>query len=159
MFCDRAGHFDMFCFRHKRIEKRRFDYARNSYRNEFIDFLSRSYSHALSRFFHEPNHRSYGFRSRGNNFVPRRLVYGPRSHHGDRLPHRHGFPAGGSYAHFEPTDLDGPCFSHHGSRLTSSNGEEQMTVKTSSGRMVKRWIPKIYLTNPSIKPSISSRPM
>jgi hypothetical protein len=36
----------VFCFRRKRIEKRRFDYTRNSYRNEFTDFPSRSYSHA-----------------------------------------------------------------------------------------------------------------
>jgi hypothetical protein len=32
-------------------------------------------------------------------------------------------------------------------------------VKTSSGRMVKCWIPKIYLTNPSTKPSTFSHPM
>jgi hypothetical protein len=38
MFCGRAGHLDEFCFRHKRIERRRFDYARNSYRDEFSDF-------------------------------------------------------------------------------------------------------------------------
>jgi hypothetical protein len=31
MFCVRVGHLDEFCFRHKRIEKRRVDYARNSY--------------------------------------------------------------------------------------------------------------------------------
>jgi hypothetical protein len=30
MFCDRANHLDEFYFHHKRIEKRRFDYARNS---------------------------------------------------------------------------------------------------------------------------------
>jgi hypothetical protein len=30
MFCGRVGHLNEFCFRHKRIEKRRFDYARNS---------------------------------------------------------------------------------------------------------------------------------
>jgi hypothetical protein len=29
-------------------------------------------------------------------------------------------------------------------------------VKTSFGRMVKSWIPKIYLTNPSTEPSTSS---
>jgi hypothetical protein len=69
MFCGRASHLDEFCFRHKRIEKRHFDYARNSYRNEFSDFLSRSYSHAsprtssrtLTHFSHGPNHRSYDF--------------------------------------------------------------------------------------------------
>jgi hypothetical protein len=32
-------------------------------------------------------------------------------------------------------------------------------VKTSSGRMVKCWISKIYLTNPSTESSTSSHPM
>jgi hypothetical protein len=32
-------------------------------------------------------------------------------------------------------------------------------VKTSSGRMVMCWIPKIYLTNPITEPSTSFRPM
>jgi hypothetical protein len=66
MFCGRAGHLDEFFFRLKRIEKRHLDYARNSYRDEFIDFLPRSYSRAsphtssraLSRFSHRPNRRS-----------------------------------------------------------------------------------------------------
>jgi hypothetical protein len=65
----RETHLDEFCFQRKRIEKRRFDYARNSYRDEFIDFPPRSYSRALPRtyscalhhFSHGPNHRSYGF--------------------------------------------------------------------------------------------------
>jgi hypothetical protein len=52
MFCGHAGHLDEFCFRHKRIEKRYFDHARNSYRNEFIDFPPCSYSRAPSHFFH-----------------------------------------------------------------------------------------------------------
>jgi hypothetical protein len=60
MFCGRAGHLDEFCFRRKRIEKRHLDYARNSCCNEFIDFLPRTYSRASSRFFHGPNHHSYG---------------------------------------------------------------------------------------------------
>jgi hypothetical protein len=47
MFCGRAGHLDKFCFRCKRIEKMCLDYARNSYRDEFIDFLPCSYSRAL----------------------------------------------------------------------------------------------------------------
>jgi hypothetical protein len=51
MFCGRAGHLDEFCFRHKRIERRRIEYARNSYRDEFIDFPPRSYSHVLPRFY------------------------------------------------------------------------------------------------------------
>jgi regulator of replication initiation timing len=63
MFVGRAGHLDEFCFCRKRIEKRRFDYGRNSYRDEFTDFLPRSYSHALAHFFHGPNHHSYGFGS------------------------------------------------------------------------------------------------
>jgi hypothetical protein len=85
MFCGRAGHLDEFCFRQKRIEMRRVEYARDSYRDEFIDFPPRSYSsvspcfysrvspHTLSRvlphtsssaspqFAHGSNHRSYGF--------------------------------------------------------------------------------------------------
>jgi hypothetical protein len=64
MFSGCASHLDEFCFRHKRIKKRHFDYARNSYRDEFSDLLPRSYSHALSHFSHGPNHRSYGFGSR-----------------------------------------------------------------------------------------------
>jgi hypothetical protein len=63
MFCGRAGHLDEFSFCHKRIEKRRFDYARNSYHDEFIDFPCCSYSRAPSRFSHRPNHRSYDFGS------------------------------------------------------------------------------------------------
>jgi hypothetical protein len=82
MFCGRAGHLDEFCFRRKRIERRRVEYARDSYRDEFIDFPPCSYSripprsyshvsprtlsHALPRstccaspqFAHGPNHRS-----------------------------------------------------------------------------------------------------
>jgi hypothetical protein len=38
MFCSRAGHLDKFCFRRKRIERRRVEYARGSYHDEFIDF-------------------------------------------------------------------------------------------------------------------------
>jgi hypothetical protein len=59
IFCGCADHLDEFCFRYKRIEKRRFDYARNSYRDEAIDFPSRTTSH----FFHGPNNCSYGFSS------------------------------------------------------------------------------------------------
>jgi hypothetical protein len=87
MFCGRASHLDEFCFRRKRIERRRVEYARNSYRDEFIDFPPRSYSHipphlyshalpcsfsdalphtssyALPQFAHGSNHCSYGFGS------------------------------------------------------------------------------------------------
>jgi hypothetical protein len=71
MFCGRTSHLDEFCFRRKRMEKRCVDYARNSYLDEFSDFLPRSYSrasahtssHALSSFSHGSNHRSYGFDS------------------------------------------------------------------------------------------------
>jgi hypothetical protein len=63
MFCGCGGHLDEFCFRRKRIEKRHFDYARNSYHDKFIDFLPRTSSHAPSHFFHGRNHHSYGFGS------------------------------------------------------------------------------------------------
>jgi hypothetical protein len=167
MFCGHAAHLDEFCFCHKRIEKRCFDYARNSYCGEFFDFLPRSYSHAsprtsfhvVSHFSLEPNHHSYGFGSQENNFVPRRFGYGSRPHRGDRFPCRPDFSAGGSHTHFEPRHLDGPHFSHRGSCPTGSNGEEQRTMKTSSSRMVKCWIPNIYLTNPSTEPLAFSRPI
>jgi hypothetical protein len=71
MFCGRAGHLDEFCFRRKRIERRRLDYARNSYRGEFSNFpphsfscaLPRTSSRALCHFSHGPNHRLYDFGS------------------------------------------------------------------------------------------------
>jgi hypothetical protein len=89
--------------------------------------------------------------------VPRCFGYGSRPHHGDHFPCRHGFCARVSYTHFEPRHLDGPRFPRHGYHPTGSKGEVQKTVKTSSGRMIKCWIPRIYLTNPSIEPSTSSR--
>jgi hypothetical protein len=85
MFYGRAGHLDEFCFRQKRIERWHIEYARDSCRDEFIDFSPRSYSRilprsysraspltfsralphtsscALPQFAHGPNHRSYGF--------------------------------------------------------------------------------------------------
>jgi hypothetical protein len=69
MFCGHASHFDEFCFQRKRIEMMRFEYDRNSYRDEFFDFLPHSYSRdsphtsfgALPRVSHRPNHRSYAF--------------------------------------------------------------------------------------------------
>jgi hypothetical protein len=91
--------------------------------------------------------------------VPRRFGYGPRSHHGDRPSRRHDFPAGGSYTRFEPKHLDGPHFLHRYSHPTRSNGEVQKTVKTSSSHMVKCWISIFYLSNPSIEPLTSSRPV
>jgi hypothetical protein len=107
MFCGCAGHLDGFCFRRKRIERRRVEYARDSYCDEFFDvppqsysrFSPRSYSRAspltfphalphtsfgaLPQFAHEPNHRSYGFDPRENRFEPRRFGYDPRPHRGD----------------------------------------------------------------------------
>jgi hypothetical protein len=151
------------------------EYARDSYRDEFIDFPPRSYSHvppcfysrasprtfsrALVQFAHGPNHRSYGFGPRENRFEPKRLGYGPRSHHGDRFLRRPGFSIGGFFPHFELRHLDGPRFPHRGSRPTRPSGEVQRTVKTSSGRMVKCWIPNICLNNPSTEPSTFSHPM
>jgi hypothetical protein len=89
--------------------------------------------------------------------VSRRFGYDPYSRHDDRPPRRHDFSAGWSYTHFEPRHLDGLRFSHRGSCPTGLNGEVQKTVKTSSGGMVKCWIPKFYLTNPSTEPSSSSQ--
>jgi hypothetical protein len=63
MFCGHADHLDEFCFHRKRIEKRYSDSARNSYCDEFIDFLARISSHASTLFIDRPNHRSYGFDS------------------------------------------------------------------------------------------------
>jgi hypothetical protein len=63
--------------------------------------------------------------------VPRHFGYGPRPHRGDRFPHRHGFPAGESYTHLEPRQLDSPHFPRHGSCPTGSKGEVQKTMKTS----------------------------
>jgi hypothetical protein len=182
MLCGRAGHLNEFCFRRKRMEKRRHEYARNSYHDEFLDSPPRSYSRvlphsyscassrifscalphtssrALPQFAHGPNYRSYGFGSQENHFVPRHFGYGPLPHRGDRFPRRPDFPAGGSYTHFELRHLDGPHFSHCGSRPTRPNGEVERIVKTSSSRMFKCWISKIYLTHPSTEPSTSSHP-
>jgi hypothetical protein len=55
--------------------------------------------------------------------------------------------------------FDGPHFPRRGSRPTRSSDVVQRVVKTSSDRMVKCWIPKIYLTNPSTEPSTFSRPL
>jgi hypothetical protein len=139
MFCGHAGHLDEFCFRRKTIEKRRLDYARNSYRDELINFLSRSYSrvpprsyshilprtysHDLPYFSHGSNHRSYDFGSQENNFVPRRFRCDPCPHHDDRFPRRPGFPTGGFHTRFEPRHLNGPHFPRSGSCPTCSNGD------------------------------------
>jgi hypothetical protein len=88
-----------------------------------------------------------------------RFGYDPHPHRGDHFPCRLGFPAGGSYTHFELRHLHGPRLPHRGSRPTRLSGEMQRTVKTSSGCMVKCWIPMIYLTNPSTEPSTFSHPM
>jgi hypothetical protein len=89
--------------------------------------------------------------------VPRCFGYGPRLYRGDRFSCRHSFLARGSRTHPEPRHLDGPP--HRDSRPTQPNGEVQRAMKASSGRIVKCWIPKIYLTNSSTEPPTSSRPM
>jgi hypothetical protein len=167
MFCGRAGHLDEFCFWRKRIERRYFDYAKNSYHDEFYDFLPHSFSHALPRtsyraspqFAHGPSHRSYDFGTRENRFEIRFFGHGPHPHRGDRFPRRLIFPAGGSHTHFELRHLDCSHFPHYGSHPTRSIGEVLKTVKTSSSRMVKCWILKIYLTNPITEPSTFSHPL
>jgi hypothetical protein len=131
MFCDRAGHLDEFCFRWKRIERRRVEYARNSYLDEFLDLPPRSYSRvpprsysrALSQFTYGPNHRSYGLGPRENCFEPRRFGYGPHPRRGDRFPCMPGFSARGSFTHLKSRHLDGPHFPRCGSRPTRPCGE------------------------------------
>jgi hypothetical protein len=91
--------------------------------------------------------------------VPRRFGYGPRPYHVDHFPRRPGFPTGGFHSHFEPRQLDDLRFPHRGSRPTGPSGELLKIMKTSPGRMVKCWISKIYLTNPSTEPSTSSHHM
>jgi hypothetical protein len=134
MFCGHAGHLDDFFFRRKRIERRRVEYDRNSYRGEFFDVPPQSYSHvpprlysralpctsscAFPQFAQGPNHRSYGFGPRENRFDPRRFGYDPRPHRSDRFSCRPGFPAGGSFTHIELRHLDYPCFPCRGSRPT-----------------------------------------
>jgi hypothetical protein len=128
MFCGRVGHLDEFCFRRKRIERRHFNYGRNSYRDEFSDFSSRSFSyalphtsHAFPQFAHRSNYHSYGFGSRENHFEPKRFGYDQRPYRDDHFPRRPVFPAGGSHTHSELRHLDGPHFPHHGSRPTQSS--------------------------------------
>jgi hypothetical protein len=122
MFYDRAGHLDEFCFRRKKIERRHAEYARDSYRDEFIDFLSRSYSRVSPRFYsrasprtfsralsrtssgallqftHGPNYRSYYFGPRENCFEPIHFGYGPRPHRGDRSRVDMDFPLEGPFS-------------------------------------------------------------
>jgi hypothetical protein len=59
MFCVRVGHLDKFYFRRKRIERRHAAYARDSYRDEFIDFPPRSYSHVPPRFYSRASPRTF----------------------------------------------------------------------------------------------------
>jgi hypothetical protein len=91
--------------------------------------------------------------------VPRHFGYGSRPHHSDRFPRRPNFSTGGSHTHFDPRHLDDPHFPHRGSRSTRPSGEVLKTVKTFLDHMVKCWISKIYLTNPSTEASTSSHPM
>jgi predicted Zn-ribbon and HTH transcriptional regulator len=132
MFYGRADHLDKFCFRCKRLERRRFEYARNSYRDVFFYFLSCSYSRA------SPYTSSRAF---------------------PQFSYRPGFPVERFHTRFEPTHLDGPRSPHRGSHPTRLNGEVQKIVKTFSSRMVKCWITKIYLTNPNTESSTFSHPM
>jgi hypothetical protein len=91
--------------------------------------------------------------------VPRRFGFNSCSHRGAPPPRRHGSPARGAYSHFEPSLFDGPRFPHRGSRPTRSNCEVHKIAVTFSGRMVKYWIPKIFLTNLSTESLTFSRSM
>jgi hypothetical protein len=84
------------------------DFPRNSYHDEFIDFLPHISSHASSHFSHGSNHRSYGFGSRERGLVPRCFGVDPRSHHGVRSLRRYHFSARGVYSHLELSHFHGP---------------------------------------------------
>jgi hypothetical protein len=162
MFYGYAGHLNEFCFRRKRLERKRFEYARNSNHDEFFDFQPRSCSHAsphtsscaFSQFSYEPNHRSYGFGLRENRFEPRHFGYDTHPHRGDYFLRRPGFPAGGFNTHFEPRHLDVSRFPHRGSHPTRSNGDVQKIVKTYSGLMVSAG----FLRFISLTPALNHRP-
>jgi hypothetical protein len=59
MFCGRASHFDEFCFRRKRIERRCVEYARESYRDEFLNLPPRSHSCVSSRSYSRASSRTF----------------------------------------------------------------------------------------------------
>jgi hypothetical protein len=183
MFCGCASHLDEFCFRRKRIERSRVEYARNSYRDEFIYLPPRSYSRVLPRstlvlrlpLFHVLCLALLLVLCLSLlmdlTIAHMILVHERTALSLDALVTAHVlimviishvglvFPAGGSFPHFEPRLLDGPYFPRHGSRPTRPSGEVQWTVKTSFGRIIKCWIPKIYLTHPSTEPSTPSHSM
>jgi hypothetical protein len=124
MFCGCAGHLDEFCFWHKRIERRRVEYA------ETHIVISLLISHLVLILM---------FRLAFTLVIRLTLLHMLflSSLMGDRFLHRPGFPTGGSYTHLELRHLNDPRFSRHGSRPTRPSYEVQRTVKTFSDRMVK----------------------
>ena len=170
MFCGYAGHLDDFCFRCKRLERWQREYLRNAY-HENIDFSPHFAPCATPRSNHHSddyrprenghapprtNHHSYGYGLRENDFVSQCFSFDPRSlHHGDQYMCRHRYPSDGFYSHHEPRCFDRPCLPHCGSCSPRSSDDVHVATLTSSCCMVKCWIPKVYLTNPTTKPSIS----
>ena len=152
MFCGREGHLDDFCFRRKRIERRQMALTRNTRHDEF-EFSSSRFASRASRGY---GHPSYGYNSRESGYMPRLHGYDPRSHRGVRPMQRRGFPQESSYHHFGPRRFDGSRFPHRGNHPARPNGDVHRTVVTSSGQVLKCWIPKSLLTNPSTKPSTFS---
>jgi hypothetical protein len=59
MFCGCAGHLDEFCFWWKRIERRRVEYARDSYHDEFFDVPHQSYSRIPHRSYSRASSRTF----------------------------------------------------------------------------------------------------
>jgi hypothetical protein len=161
------------------IERRHVEYARDSYRDEFIDVPPRSYSHVPPRFYsraspctfscafprtsssvspqftHGPNHFSYGFGPRENHFEPRRFGYGPRPHHGDFFPRRSGFPAGGSFTHFEPRHLDNPRFPV----VVHIPLDQVVRCKGMWKLLLVTWLSAGFLRFISVTPALSHRPL
>jgi hypothetical protein len=165
MFYGRAGHLVEFYFQHKRLERRRFEYARNSNRDEFFDFPPRSslvlhlaLLHALFLsslidltiaymvLVHERTTLSL------DALVMAHVLIVVIIYHIGLVFLQESFTPILSWdtwtVHIFPVMVLVPLV---------SNGDVQKIVKTSSGLIVKCWIPKIHLTNPSTEPLTFSR--
>ena len=137
---------------HKRIERKQAELTRDAFYDDFVDFQPRSFSRA----YRGQGHSSYGFDSQNRGFAQQRFGAPRFPHRGERHSRGFGFHTDDFYPHnsrFESRRFDRPRFPHHGSRPMHSNDNVQRTVMTTTGHMVKCWIPKCFLTNPSTEPS------
>jgi hypothetical protein len=87
------------------------DYAKNSYHDEFIDFLPHISFHVPSHFSQGPDHCPSSYVSRKSGLITGCFGVDLLSHCGVvHLPCRHGFPARSVYSHVEPSRCDSQCF-------------------------------------------------